>query len=90
VPIHHSGSAALRCGIWNCQVVSSLHRVVGEQVQEAFAAAIPSDADAGLVAKAVVDVVNKEFGKRPFRAHIDPTEDGAKMGVEQAAREFLS
>jgi NAD(P)-dependent dehydrogenase (short-subunit alcohol dehydrogenase family) len=52
----------------------------GEQVQEAFSAIVPPDADASLVAKAVVDVVNEEFGKRPFRVHIDPTEDGANVG----------
>ncbi|MEX3634071.1 SDR family oxidoreductase [Paraburkholderia sp. BR14320] len=52
----------------------------GEQVQTAFSAIVPPDADAGLVASAVVDVVNAPFGKRPFRVHIDPTEDGANVG----------
>ncbi|OAF08361.1 oxidoreductase [Bradyrhizobium centrolobii] len=52
----------------------------GEQVQKAFAAIVPPDADAGLVAEAVVNVVGMPFGKRPFRIHIDPTEDGADVG----------
>lgn len=52
----------------------------GEQVQKAFAAIVPADADAALVAEAVVDVVDAPFGKRPFRVHIDPTEDGANVG----------
>ncbi|WP_176054712.1 SDR family oxidoreductase [Paraburkholderia caribensis] len=52
----------------------------GQQVQEAFAAIVPSDADASLVAEAVVEVVNREFGRRPFRVHIDPTQDGANVG----------
>lgn len=52
----------------------------GEQVQKAFADIVPLDADAGLVAEAIVDVVNAPFGKRPFRVHIDPTEDGANVG----------
>jgi NAD(P)-dependent dehydrogenase (short-subunit alcohol dehydrogenase family) len=52
----------------------------GEQVQQAFAAIVPPDADAGAVADAVVDVVGKPFGTRPFRIHIDPTEDGADVG----------
>jgi NAD(P)-dependent dehydrogenase (short-subunit alcohol dehydrogenase family) len=50
------------------------------QVQKAFAAIMPPDADVGLVAAAVVDVVNAPFGKRPFRVHIDPTQDGADVG----------
>jgi NAD(P)-dependent dehydrogenase (short-subunit alcohol dehydrogenase family) len=52
----------------------------GEQVQKAFSAIVPADADAALVAEAVVDVVDAPFGKRPFRVHIDPTEDGANVG----------
>ena len=52
----------------------------GEQVQKAFAAIVPPDADASTVADAIVKVVNAPFGKRPFRVHIDPTEDGANVG----------
>jgi NAD(P)-dependent dehydrogenase (short-subunit alcohol dehydrogenase family) len=51
----------------------------GEQVLKAFAAIVPPDADAGAVAEAVVKVVATPFGKRPFRVHIDPTEDGADV-----------
>lgn len=52
----------------------------GEQVQKAFAEIVPPDADANLVAEAIVNVVNAPYGKRPFRVHIDPTEDGADVG----------
>ncbi|WP_116138319.1 SDR family oxidoreductase [Trinickia diaoshuihuensis] len=52
----------------------------GKQVQEAFAAIVPPEADAGLVADAIVKVVDAPFGKRPFRVHVDPTEDGANVG----------
>lgn len=52
----------------------------GKQVQEAFAAIVPPDADADLVAQAIVEVVGAPSGKRPFRVHIDPTEDGASVG----------
>ncbi|WP_426409194.1 SDR family oxidoreductase [Bradyrhizobium ganzhouense] len=52
----------------------------GEQVQKAFAAIVPEDADVGLVAEAVVNIVGAPFGKRPFRVHIDPSEDGADVG----------
>lgn len=51
-----------------------------EQVQKAFAAIVPPDADAGLVAEAVVNVVGMPFGKRPFRVLIDPTQDGTDVG----------
>jgi hypothetical protein len=32
------------------------------------------------VACAIVGVVNTPFGKRPFRVHIDPSDDGANVG----------
>ena len=52
----------------------------GEEVQQAFAAIVPDDADVAGVADAIVDVVNAPFGKRPFRIHYDPTQDGADVG----------
>jgi NAD(P)-dependent dehydrogenase (short-subunit alcohol dehydrogenase family) len=52
----------------------------GEQVQKAFAAIVPPDADASAVASAIVKVVDAPFGERPFRVHIDPTQDGADVG----------
>jgi hypothetical protein len=52
----------------------------GEQVQKAFAEIVPPDADAGLVAEAIVKVVDAPFGTRPFRVHVDPTSDGADVG----------
>jgi NAD(P)-dependent dehydrogenase (short-subunit alcohol dehydrogenase family) len=51
----------------------------GEKVQKAFAEIVPPDADASAVADAIVEVVGKPFGKRPFRVHIDPVEDGANV-----------
>lgn len=50
------------------------------EVQTAFAEIVPEDADVGAVADAIVDVVDAPFGKRPFRVHIDPTQDGADVG----------
>jgi NAD(P)-dependent dehydrogenase (short-subunit alcohol dehydrogenase family) len=51
----------------------------GEQIQTAFAAIVPPDADASAVATAIVKVVDTPFGKRPFRVHIDPSQDGAEV-----------
>jgi hypothetical protein len=44
-----------------------------------LAALEPADADAASVARAVVTVVDAPFGTRPFRVHIDPSEDGAEI-----------
>jgi NAD(P)-dependent dehydrogenase (short-subunit alcohol dehydrogenase family) len=52
----------------------------GEQVQQAFAAIVPDDADVSGVADAIVEIVDTPFGKRPFRVHYDPTQDGADVG----------
>jgi NAD(P)-dependent dehydrogenase (short-subunit alcohol dehydrogenase family) len=50
-----------------------------DQVLKGFASIVPPDADVSAVADAIVDVVDAPFGKRPFRVHIDPTEDGAAV-----------
>ncbi|MBZ9645035.1 SDR family oxidoreductase [Streptomyces sp. PSKA30] len=49
-----------------------------EQVSQRLAALAPADADVSQVADAIVDVVNTEHGKRPFRVHIDPANDGSE------------
>jgi hypothetical protein len=48
-------------------------------VRKGFAAIVPADADVSAVADAIVKVVDTPFGKRPFRVHIDPTQDGAEV-----------
>lgn len=56
-----------------------------------LAALEPADADAAEVAKAIVAVVDAPFGKRPFRVHIDPSQDGAEIvnGVADRVRAEL-
>jgi len=56
------------------------YRGFAEQVQKAFAAIVPDDADAGGVADRIVSVVDAPFDKRPFRVHYDPAQDGANVG----------
>jgi NAD(P)-dependent dehydrogenase (short-subunit alcohol dehydrogenase family) len=51
----------------------------GNEIRDAFAAIVPPDADVSTVADAIVKVVHTEFGKRPFRVHIDPSQDGADV-----------
>ena len=62
-----------------------------EQALKGLASLEPADADAASVATAIVDVVNMPFGKRPFRTHIDPSEDGAEIvnGVADRVRAEL-
>ncbi|HEV8330203.1 MAG TPA: SDR family NAD(P)-dependent oxidoreductase [Steroidobacteraceae bacterium] len=56
-----------------------------------LAALEPADADAAAVADAVVNVVDAPFGQRPFRVHIDPSQDGAEIvnGVADRVRAEL-
>lgn len=39
----------------------------------------PADADPAEVARQIVRVVDMPFGKRPFRVHVDPSQDGAEI-----------
>jgi hypothetical protein len=61
---------------------------VPEQALKGLAALEPADADAAEVARAVVRVVGLPFGKRPFRIHVDPSQDGAEIvnGVADRVR----
>jgi NAD(P)-dependent dehydrogenase (short-subunit alcohol dehydrogenase family) len=64
-----------------------------EQVSKRLAAIAPPDADVAEVAAAVVRVVDAPDGKRPFRVHIDPVDDGSEVVSVVADRiraEFLT
>ena len=52
---------------------------LADQALKGFAAIVPPDADASMVGDAIVRVVDAPFGKRPFRVHVDPTQDGAEV-----------
>jgi NAD(P)-dependent dehydrogenase (short-subunit alcohol dehydrogenase family) len=39
----------------------------------------PADADPAEVARQIVRVVDLPFGERPFRVHVDPSQDGAEI-----------
>jgi NAD(P)-dependent dehydrogenase (short-subunit alcohol dehydrogenase family) len=49
------------------------------KIMKAFAAIVPPDADAAAVGDAIGKIVDMPFGKRPFRVHVDPTQDGADV-----------
>jgi NAD(P)-dependent dehydrogenase (short-subunit alcohol dehydrogenase family) len=50
-----------------------------DEVRKGFASIVPADADVSAVAEAIVRVVETPFGRRPFRVHVDPTQDGAEV-----------
>jgi NAD(P)-dependent dehydrogenase (short-subunit alcohol dehydrogenase family) len=50
-----------------------------DEVKQGFSSIVPPDADVSAVAEAIVRVVDTPFGKRPFRVHVDPTQDGAEV-----------
>jgi NAD(P)-dependent dehydrogenase (short-subunit alcohol dehydrogenase family) len=63
-----------------------------DKIQKSLAATVPPDADVAAVADAIVKVVDMPFGKRPFRIHIDPAQDGCEVVNAVADRiraEFL-
>ncbi|MGA7930619.1 MAG: SDR family oxidoreductase [Candidatus Sulfotelmatobacter sp.] len=55
------------------------YRGFADGVLKGFSAIVPSDANVEGVADAIVKVVDTPFGKRPFRVHYDPTQDGAEV-----------
>src|ERR1700723_2144767 len=65
----------------------------GEQIWGTFGKLVPDDADPGAVAGAIVCVVDTPFGERPFRVHIDPSEDGASVAfgvVDRVRKEMMN
>ena len=61
---------------------------VPQQALQGLAALEPADADAATVADAIVEVIDLPFGSRPFRTHIDPSQDGCEIvnGVADRVR----
>src|ERR1700720_4032845 len=55
------------------------YKSFADDVMKGFASIVPPDADATAVGEAIVKIVDAPFGKRPFRVHVDPTQDGAEV-----------
>jgi NAD(P)-dependent dehydrogenase (short-subunit alcohol dehydrogenase family) len=86
----HSGSPADQARVTEYE--AGPYAGFGEQIRKAFAAIVPPAADASAVADAIVGVVHAPFGKRPFRVHVDPTEDGADVAfavIDRVRNEML-
>jgi NAD(P)-dependent dehydrogenase (short-subunit alcohol dehydrogenase family) len=73
----HAGSPADKARV--AEYEAGPYKGFANAVREGFASIVPADADVAVVADAIVKVVATPFGKRPFRVHIDPTQDGAEV-----------
>ena len=80
----HSGSPAdqARAAEYN----EGPYAGVPDQALKGLAALEPADADVGEVANAIVEIVDRPSGTRPFRRHIDPSQDGAEIVNAMADR----
>jgi NAD(P)-dependent dehydrogenase (short-subunit alcohol dehydrogenase family) len=86
----HSGAPADQARV--AEYEAGPYAGMGEKIRNAFAAIVPPEADASSVAEAIVRVVDTPFGERPFRVHVDPTEDGADVAfavVDRVRNEML-
>ncbi|SDX16284.1 SDR family NAD(P)-dependent oxidoreductase [Lysobacter enzymogenes] len=64
----------------------------GEEILRKLATGVPADADPASVAEAMVAILERPYGRRPFRVHIDPADDGSETVSAVADRiraEFL-
>ncbi len=86
----HSGSPADKARV--AEYEAGPYAGFGDQIMKAFAAIVPPEADASLVADAIIKVVDTPFGQRPFRVHVDPTQDGAEIAfavIDRVRNEML-
>lgn len=85
----HSGTPADKARA--AEYDSGPYAGIPDQSLKGLAALEPADADARTVADAIVKVIDMPFGKRPFRTHIDPSQDGCEIvnGVADRVRAEL-
>ncbi len=73
----HAGSPADRARA--AEYEAGPYAGFANDVLKGFSSIVPADADVSAVADAIVKVVDAPFGRRPFRVHIDPSQDGAEV-----------
>jgi NAD(P)-dependent dehydrogenase (short-subunit alcohol dehydrogenase family) len=86
----HSGRPADEARV--AEYEAGPYKGFGEDVLKAFGAIVPEDAEPAVVADKIVEAVDMPFGKRPFRIHYDPTEDGASVSfavIDRVRAEML-
>lgn len=65
---------------------------LAERIRTTFARIVPQDAAPGIVAGAIAELVDTPFGERPFRIHVDPSDDGAAVAfavIDRVRAEML-
>jgi NAD(P)-dependent dehydrogenase (short-subunit alcohol dehydrogenase family) len=63
-----------------------------KETRAAFSQIVPREADPGVVAGAIAGLVDTPFGERPFRIHVDPSDDGAAVAfavIDRVRAEML-
>jgi NAD(P)-dependent dehydrogenase (short-subunit alcohol dehydrogenase family) len=73
----HAGSPADQARV--AEYEAGPYKGFADDVLKGFSSIVPPDANVEGVADAIVKVVDAPFGKRPFRVHYDPTQDGAEV-----------
>src|SRR6202011_535608 len=73
----HAGSPADKARV--AEYEAGPYKGFADDVLKGFSSIVPLDANVEGVADAIVKVVDAPFGKRPFRVHYDPTQDGAEV-----------
>jgi NAD(P)-dependent dehydrogenase (short-subunit alcohol dehydrogenase family) len=73
----HAGSPADKARV--AEYEAGPYKGFAGDVLKGFSSIVPPDANVEGVADAIVKVVDAPFGKRPFRVHYDPTQDGAEV-----------
>ncbi len=73
----HAGSPSDKARVTEYE--AGPYKGFADDIMKGFTSIVPPDADVSAVAEAIVTVVDTPFGKRPFRMHVDPTQDGAEV-----------
>jgi NAD(P)-dependent dehydrogenase (short-subunit alcohol dehydrogenase family) len=73
----HSGKPADTARV--AEYESGPYASIADKALKSLASLEPPDADPAEVARQIVRVVDMPFGKRPFRVHVDPSQDGAEI-----------
>ena len=73
----HAGSPADKARV--AEYEAGPYKGFADDVLKGFSSIVPPDANVEGVADAIIKVVDAPFGKRPFRVHYDPTQDGAEV-----------
>ena len=73
----HAGSPADKARVGEYE--AGPYKGFADDVLKGFSSIVPPDANVEGVADSIVKIVDAPFGKRPFRVHYDPTQDGAEV-----------